>query len=450
MRRPCPRTALAASSHRAYHLGMAEISMKYGSGAITFRVPDANVGAVLRASPAPAFVDALGASLSRQLEAATEDYAGRDVLVLVPDGTRGPPGRAGYAALAPLLREARSVRVLLATGTHKPDTPDNWRIAAEIKEQSDRLAVPLASIDAHDCSASEWHGAGRTAAGNRVLLNTLVDGADAILIASDMKPHYFAGYSSAIKFLLPGVAAFASIGFNHAFALHPLAAACRHPLHAQTERRKNPVAEDQLDAARLITAGKPVYALATVAASDGVAWATFGLLEKAVADGIHAVDERLVHTLPMRYRCAVIGCGGYPNDETLYIAHRSLELTREVFDEQAEVLWLAECRNGIASSKQAVQSFFAPLRENPLGYVEQVRQRYVMFAHKTVKFVELLQRVAALHVVSRLPEGTFPIGTMAACRDPQSVVNRWAERGERILFVDDANKLALTFRTGTA
>ena len=423
------------------------IDLRYGSGSLTFDVPEGSVGEVVRP---PSGGDAAGAdallaeAVAAELQTAQADCAGRRVLVLLADGTRDQPHRAGYAALAPLLSEAGSVDVLLATGTHSADTPDNRCILDDVAQVSAERAIPLASAAAHDCRTAAFFDAGTTAAGSGVRLNRLVAAAETIFIVSDTKPHYFAGYSNPTKFLLPGVAAFDCIESNHAFALDPAASHCRHPLHPDRERRRNPVAEEQLEVARWIAARKPVYALVTAGAAGQVNWAAFGPLERAVADGIRFVDVHLVVKLPRRYRRAVISCGGYPDDETLYIAQRSLELAKEVLAPGAEVVWLAECRNGIASSQQAVDSFFTPLKTDPAAYVEQVRRAYVMHAHKTVKFVDLMETLGALHVVSDLPAGTFPAAGIVGCSDPRAVVARWASGGEKILFVDGANRLALT------
>ena len=424
-----------------------EVHLKYGDRLITFSVPEENAGPVLRPRRPPVAPDAeafLARELGPKLEQARPDCAGRDVLVLMADGTRDQPHRAGYAALLPLLRDARAVRVLLATGTHRADTPDDRRIMKEIAQASEAHRVPLASIGAHDCRTSAMYDAGTTAAGNAVRLNRLVQTADAILIVSDTVPHYFAGYSNAVKFLLPGVAAFECIERNHAFTLDPLATCCRHPLHPDPARRRNPLAEEQLEAARFVTVQKPVYALVMVSSGRGVSWATFGRLEPAVAEGIRFVDAHLVTRLDRRYRSAVISCGGYPNDETMYIAQRSLELTQEAVADGGEILWLAECRNGIASSRETADSFFTPLKGDISSYIQQIRRRYVMFGHKAVRFAQLMDRLSALHVTSSLPAGTFPAGRMTACADPGLVVAAWVRRGDRILFIDEANKQAVT------
>jgi len=423
-----------------------DIGMKYGSGLVTFDVPSACVGAVIRPRRPPATADTetcLAEALRPKLDAARQDCSGRDVLVLLPDGTRSVPHGAGYTALMPLLRQARSVRVLLATGTHKAQTPDNERILEAVRPVSAGEDIPLASAEAHDCEAAEFYAAGTTVRGNAVRLSGRVRQSDVVLIVAETAPHYFAGYSNAAKFLLPGVAAFDCIERDHAWTLDPLSSACRHPLHPDEARRANPVAEDQLEAARFVTAEMPVYALTMASGGGAVCWATFGRLEDSVAEGIRFVNSCLVERVDERFRCAVIGCGGYPNDETMYIAQRSLELTQEAIADGAEVLWLAECRNGIASSARAVENFFTPLKQDTAAYIERVRKKYVMYAHKTVRFARLMDRLKVLHVVSALPGGTFPAGRMVACPEPQAVVRRWIERGEKILFAGEANKLAV-------
>jgi nickel-dependent lactate racemase len=396
-------------------------------------------GASSRRTADAVLADAVAAGAERAIEAC----AGRRVLVLVPDGTRDQPHATQFRAVVPILRHADEIVVLLATGTHRPDTVDNRRIVDAVARMAANHDVPM-TLEAHDCRRSRLFDAGRTSRGNPTWLNRRVAEADSIVILSDMKPHYFAGYSNATKFLLPATAAFGSIERNHALALDERSTACRHPLHDDPARQLNPVAEDQLEAARLVTERTRVFALATIAEGDHVDWATFAPLERAVRLGIREVDTRLVRPVCRRYRRAVIGCGGYPNDETLYIAQRSLELTQEALADGAEVLWLAQCANGIASSAATADHFFSPLKTGAESYVAEVSRRYVMFSHKTVRFVRLMERLAGIAMVSSLPPGTLPAGGLAACEAPQAMVDRWVREAEPILIVDGANRLALT------
>ncbi|MFW6107834.1 MAG: lactate racemase domain-containing protein [bacterium] len=427
-----------------------EITLGYGSGQVTFRLPDDNVGRVIRPGRSGDRRPA-GGALAREVERAVgrvgRDFKGRRVLVLLADGTRDQPHRGGFAALAPLLRPAGSVHVLIATGTHQPDTPENRRILDAVRAVSADEGLPLVGAEAHDARSSPSTDLGTTRFGIPVALHRQVDAAEVVCVVSDMKPHYFAGYSNPAKFLLPGVARFDSTERDHAFALDPGAAACRHPLHPDPARRRNPVAENELEAARMVAARRPVYALASVGGSD-VTWASFGLLEDVVADGIRQVDADLTFAVARRYRRAVISCGGYPNDQTLYIAQRSLELTKEAVADGAEVLWLAECRNGIASTDEAARNFFEPLKGDAAAYAEAVRADYVMYGHKAVRFFEMLDRLAALHVATALPRDTLDGTGLVHCPGPAALVERWAGDREPILFVDGASTLALRRAAG--
>ena len=426
-----------------------KINIKYDAGDQVFDVPAENVGQVIRSSTESASAAAgLPELPSADLDAARCDCAGRNVLVLVADGTRDQPHVAGFTALMPLLRDAHSIRVLIATGTHRADTPDDRRILSQIKGVCSQEKVPLEYVGSHDCRTSPCYDAGTTRSGNATRLHTAVQSADAILIVSSMKPHYFAGYSNPVKFLMPGLASFETIERNHAAALEASAGPCRYPLHPNPERRRNPVAQDQLEAARLVTAHTPVYALVTVGCGRAVDWATFAPLEDAVTRGIAAVDARLVRRVPRSYRFAVIGCGGYPNDETLYTAQRALELSKEALAVGAEVLWLAACRNGVAASQATTDAFFTPLKGGAEAYIRRIRKRYVMFAHKTVKFVEMMGRLRAVHLVSELAPDLLPVGCMIRCDAPQAIVADWVRTGEPILFIDDGNTLAVTRGAG--
>ncbi|MFO7898267.1 MAG: hypothetical protein R6V58_04315, partial [Planctomycetota bacterium] len=89
------------------------------------------------------------------------------------------------------------------------------------------------------------------------------------------------------------------------------------------------------------------------------------------------------------------------------------------------------------------RNFFDPLKEDAAAYAEAVRADYVMYGHKAVRFCEMLERLAALHVASTLPPDALEGTGLVHCSDPIDLVTRWASDREPILFVDGANKLAL-------
>ena len=72
---------------------------------------------------------------------------------------------------------------------------------------------------------------GRTSRGTQVLVNVLADEADVFLVVSDVKVHYFAGYSNPVKNFLPGISAFRTVEQNHSLALLEESTHGLHPWH---------------------------------------------------------------------------------------------------------------------------------------------------------------------------------------------------------------------------
>ena len=83
--------------------------------------------------------------------------------------------------------------------------------------------------------------------GTPIELSAAANDCDCFVVNSDMKPHYFAGYSNALKFFLPGVTSFAAVEANHALALAEGACAAHHAVHPDAGRRNNPLSADMLE-----------------------------------------------------------------------------------------------------------------------------------------------------------------------------------------------------------
>jgi nickel-dependent lactate racemase len=423
-----------------------DIDLRYGPGTLRFRVPEANVAGVFRPVPPAGAADSPLRKLSAGAEAerVRADARGRRVLFLIADATRDEPHgdilEAGFA----LLGGAASVTVGVTCGSHKADTPGNRRIAEAAVQAARKHGLRDPDVVIHDCRAARFTDHGTTSRGNRVLLSDVLDSAEALLVASDMKHHYFAGYSNALKDFLPGIAAFESIERNHRFALEPDATFGRHPLHPDPKRRTNPVAEDMLEAWNLAVRGRPCHAMVTVTLDGSVAHAHLGTLREATSSGMTVVDEIASFSVaPTRH--LVLSAGGAPQDETLYLSQRAVELTRAAIADGAEVLLLAECPEGIADSKSAYENFYLELTR-PLGEVMQrIRGGYKLYQHKAYKFAELLQRIDALHLHSRLPDEEVRAAHLNPVRDPQRVVDSWIARDPscRIAFFDEANRLCV-------
>jgi nickel-dependent lactate racemase len=267
--------------------------------------------------------------------------------------------------------------------------------------------------------------------------------ADIFLVLSDVKVHYFAGYSNPVKYFVPGICAYETAEQNHSLALAERSIFGVHPWHRDPTRRDNPLAADQFEGMRLIVASRPVYALTTIGAGGRVYWAKFGPAETAAAAAFAVADERNVHAVTPADRL-IVSPGGEPNDADLYIAQRGLELTKAAVVDGGEVLFLAACRRGIGephTTKNFYERLTAPIEE----ILNSIKERYVLYSHKPYRLAQLIHRLRRIWVYSQIPAASLTAAHLHPTDDPQTVVDAWlTERPDaRILIVDGANKIAL-------
>jgi nickel-dependent lactate racemase len=429
---------------------MATLKLRHGSGIFELPVPD---GAPIRehgirddlpAAPDPAV------ALARALDGLrggdfAERARGRHVALLLDDATRSEPHRLELAAVLDLLADvgAGAATVFVCTGTHDGKMAENGELLRLMAATLAASRFRQAELVMHDCRG-EVTDAGRTSRGTRLLVNAKSNAADLFLAVSDMKNHYFAGYSNPVKGLLPGICGFETARGNHALALDPKSTFGHHPWHPDPARREHPLAADMVEAAGLILRGRPAYALCLFTRTkEQILWAQAGPMSQVAGIGMAFVDQATsVAVAPARR--VIVTAGGHPLDESLYTAQRALELTKNAVLPGGEILFFAACRNGIGPP-EAVRGFYERLKGELDAVLQSFRGEYEMYSHKTYKFAVMLKEVAAIRCVTDLDETTLSAVHLAKERDPKGVVARWLaeEPSEPILVFHDASKLAV-------
>ncbi len=158
---------------------------------------------------------------------AADDYDGKRVCVLVPDGTRSCPLPplldAVHAALAP---RVRSLSVLVALGTHAPMSAEGLAglVGAELVDRlgsggvrnhtwwnPDRL-VTLGRLDSGQIGELS---AGRLDTTVDVTVNRAVLENDVLLVVGPVFPHEVVGFSGGNKYLFPGISGPEVIDVSH-------------------------------------------------------------------------------------------------------------------------------------------------------------------------------------------------------------------------------------------
>lgn len=422
-----------------------KIKLGYGRGFVTLKIPGENVAKVVEpkdikgSSAAKAFEEALQNPIGERLEDMAD---GKRVCLLIEDSTRSTPLDELIGALIPRLKKAREVITIITTGTHDPVTSGNFRIADTVGSECKKHGLKKFEILINDCKNSEFIFLGNTSQGTPVHANKEALGFDLYVATSNLKPHYFAGYSNPTKNFVPGVTSFETTERNHSFTMDARSTFGVHPLHPH--RKDNPLAADILDAMRMITKDAKIFTLCFVKSGNKILWSKSGDLKKVVGEGFEKVDETSNYKVePSRY--VIVSPGRFPNDESLYISQRALELTKNAIADNAEVLFLSKCENRIAPNEKGVEHFYNRLKDPIDEILAQDRSEYKLYSHKAYRFALLLKRIRRLWVYSSLEDKIIADIHMSPVKSPQDVVDGWLrdDPKAKISVFNNANRLAI-------
>ncbi len=427
---------------------MTDVQLRYGKGHITLKIPEQNLAQVVQPRKENASKDISGTvrqALDNPLGLTlTEAITNHRVCVLIEDGTRAEPHEVLIEELARQLGAAKELTFIITTGSHKVDSPRNRQITQAIKDSCQRHNLHDYQIHVHDALESPCTTIGTTNRGTAVSVNNVALGQDAFVVAADMKNHYFAGYSNALKNFLPGICGYASIEANHSLALESDSTFGRHPLHPDPMRRTNPVAEDMLEATNFILGDRPAFLLATITSGSYILWAASGNLAPVTAEGFRRIDEAASFSVTPTDHI-IVSPGGLPQDESLYNAQRGLELVKNAVRDKGEILFLAECPKGAAPTPKALKFFYDYLTKPLHTILPEIKEKYVLYSHKAAKFAELIQRVKRIWICSTLSAEQVEAVHLHHTSKPQKIVDQWirSDPDAQILAFDEANKIAV-------
>ncbi len=384
------------------------VHLAYGTDGLDVEVPDdaVVVRPVHGAVPAPA-ADLVRAALATPLGTARLRDRVRPtdrVAIAVCDGTRPQPRRVMLEAILDELDGIvpdDQVVVLVATGTHRPNTP------AELEAM---LGLPLLErleVVNHD-AADPARLVERPPAGSGVpvLVNRRFAEADVRITTGFVEPHFFAGFSGGPKLVAPGLAGTATI-----HALHD----ARHigdPRASFGIVQGNPVHDD----VRAVAAAIGVHHSCDVVldAEQRVVACFAGDLSTAHAAACGAARAAAMRPVADRFEVVVTTNAGFPLDQNLYQAVKGMAAAAQVVRPGGRILVAARCADGFPDGS-AYERLVTSMR-SPAHFLDQLAGAAGTLADQWQ--VQVQARVQAVARVGVRTDGVTPDDLRRAHLDP--------------------------------
>ncbi|WP_327046769.1 nickel-dependent lactate racemase [Microbispora sp. NBC_01189] len=261
---------------------------------------------------------------------------GQTVAISACDGTRPQPRHLMIPAILDELdgiADPGDVVILVATGTHRGNTPEELRamFGDEVVD-----AVRIVNHDARDASSLRWMG--RHGKDVPVWLNREWTDADVRITTGFVEPHFFAGFSGGPKLVAPGLAALETV-----LTLHD-AARIGDPRATWGVIEGNPVHDD----VRAIAAATGVtFALDVVLNREQRIVRAFG----GDLAPMHAAATAAARAAAMRpvaepFDVVVTTNAGFPLDQNLYQSVKGMSAAAQVVRPGGTIICAAECRDG--------------------------------------------------------------------------------------------------------
>lgn len=319
-----------------------QIKLPYGRSFLEADIPEGRLAGIL--TPANHQTKVIGPRLVE--DALTEPIVSprlrelaataKNIVIITSDHTRPVPSRQ---TLPLLLKEVRAgnpdadITILIATGLHRPPTAEELddKFGAEVVAQERFVAHkaddPDTLVHLKDLPS-----------GAPFLLNKLAADADLLIAEGFIEPHFFAGYSGGRKSILPGVSGKETILINHS------AQFIDHPKTESGTLEGNIFHRDMEDASRQAR----LRFILNVALDEekNIIGAFAGHPEETFAAGVQFV-EQLTKLKTKRAEIVLTSNGGYPLDQNLYQAVKSIRTAEYAAKKGGVIITVAACVDGI-------------------------------------------------------------------------------------------------------
>ncbi len=278
-----------------------------------------------------ALVNPIGSQRLRDLAAKANK-----VVVVTSDHTRPVPSKQTMPHVLREIREGNpgaEITILIATGLHRAPTPEEFisKFGSDIVQQ-ETFVVHNADDPETLVRLSDLPS------GAPLWVNRLAFEADLLIAEGFIEPHFFAGYSGGRKSILPGISGRETILVNHS------AVFIDHPKTQSGTLEGNIFHRDMEDAAKQVNL--QFILNVTLDEHKNIIGAFAGHPQKAFAEGVKFV-EKLTKLTSKRAEIVLTSNGGYPLDQNLYQAVKSIRTAEYAAKKGGVIITAASCIDGI-------------------------------------------------------------------------------------------------------
>jgi len=377
----------------------SEDKILFGEKALPFNFPEDWEREILFPNPSVALDDPvksttealahpiLGLPLQRTVT------SGQKIAIVVSDITRLWVKPALF--LPPLLQvldrqgvRSEDVVLIVATGSHRDNSPEEIQTLVG-KEVFQNYRI----VNHHAKDGQGLIRLGRTSRGTEVWMNRHAAEADVVIVTGGISFHSLSGFSGGRKGILPGISGYETIQQNHRLSLREGGGVLETVKKGVLEG--NPVADDMLEAARMIP---NTFLFNVVMNEEGkMVQAVSGDLEKAHLEGCRTVKEMSSVFIKERRGVVLASPGGFPWDISLYQSIKTLENASYAVNEGGTILLVSECRDGVGPPDWV--EWFELGKEEEIE--RQLRRAFTIPGFIALKTVSITRRFRVI-LVSRL------------------------------------------------
>ncbi len=259
----------------------------------------------------------------------------KDIVIISSDHTRPVPSRVTMPILLHHIHSAAPearVRILVATGMHRPSTHEELvnKYGEEIVA-NEEIVMHVATDD------SMMKKIGTLPSGGECIINKIAADCDLLLAEGFIEPHFFAGFSGSRKSVLPGIASYKTIMYNHNGQFvndsHSRAGNLCH----------NHVSEDMFAAAEM---AHLAFVLNVVLNGKHEVIGSFaGDIHKAHEAGCEFVKS-LAGVEPVECEIAITTNGGYPLDQNIYQSVKGMTAAEASCNPGGVIIMVSSCIDG--------------------------------------------------------------------------------------------------------